>query len=89
MQSKGRMTGTTRWRRWRGRARRGFQYPARVKCALLSWMAWKDATARPSARRKEDGMSETIEMKAGLRKKSKALRPASTPSWASTSSTSA
>ena len=22
------------------------QYPARVKCALLSWMAWKDATAR-------------------------------------------
>lgn len=22
------------------------RYPARVKCALLSWMAWKDATAR-------------------------------------------
>jgi nitrogen fixation NifU-like protein len=22
------------------------QYPARIKCALLSWMAWKDATAR-------------------------------------------
>jgi nitrogen fixation NifU-like protein len=22
------------------------KYPARVKCALLSWMAWKDATAR-------------------------------------------
>ena len=21
-------------------------YPARIKCALLSWMAWKDATAR-------------------------------------------
>ena len=20
------------------------KYPARVKCALLSWMAWKDAT---------------------------------------------
>jgi nitrogen fixation NifU-like protein len=22
------------------------QYPVRVKCALLAWMAWKDATAR-------------------------------------------
>jgi len=22
------------------------QYPARIKCALLAWMAWKDATAR-------------------------------------------
>ena len=22
------------------------QFPARVKCALLSWMAWKDATAQ-------------------------------------------
>jgi nitrogen fixation NifU-like protein len=22
------------------------RYPARVKCALLGWMAWKDATAR-------------------------------------------
>jgi nitrogen fixation NifU-like protein len=22
------------------------QYPARIKCALLGWMAWKDATAR-------------------------------------------
>jgi nitrogen fixation protein NifU and related proteins len=22
------------------------RYPARVKCALLSWMAWKDATAK-------------------------------------------
>ena len=22
------------------------RFPARVKCALLSWMAWKDATAR-------------------------------------------
>ena len=25
------------------------KYPARVKCALLSWMAWKDATARAVA----------------------------------------
>ncbi len=22
------------------------KYPARVKCALLSWMAWKDATVQ-------------------------------------------
>jgi len=22
------------------------KYPARIKCALLSWMAWKDATAK-------------------------------------------
>jgi nitrogen fixation protein NifU and related proteins len=22
------------------------KFPARVKCALLAWMAWKDATAR-------------------------------------------
>jgi len=25
------------------------KFPARVKCALLSWMAWKDATAAASA----------------------------------------
>jgi nitrogen fixation NifU-like protein len=25
------------------------KYPARVKCALLSWMAWKDAVARSVA----------------------------------------
>lgn len=25
------------------------KYPARVKCALLSWMAWKDATAQAFA----------------------------------------
>jgi nitrogen fixation NifU-like protein len=25
------------------------KYPARVKCALLSWMAWKDATARATS----------------------------------------
>ena len=27
------------------------RYPARVKCALLGWMAWKDATARAVDRR--------------------------------------
>ena len=26
------------------------RYPARVKCALLGWMAWKDATARAVAK---------------------------------------
>ena len=25
------------------------RYPARVKCALLAWMAWKDATVRAGA----------------------------------------
>ncbi len=27
------------------------RYPARVKCALLGWMAWKDATAQAAAAR--------------------------------------
>ncbi len=27
------------------------KYPARVKCALLGWMAWKDAVARAMAER--------------------------------------
>jgi nitrogen fixation NifU-like protein len=30
------------------------KYPARIKCALLSWMAWKDATARALAGAEED-----------------------------------
>jgi nitrogen fixation NifU-like protein len=29
------------------------KYPARVKCALLGWMAWKDATARAVASAEE------------------------------------
>ena len=29
------------------------RYPARVKCALLGWMAWKDATAQALAHDKE------------------------------------
>ncbi len=29
------------------------KYPARVKCALLGWMAWKDATAQAVANQKE------------------------------------
>jgi nitrogen fixation protein NifU and related proteins len=27
------------------------KYPARIKCALLSWMAWKDATAKALSER--------------------------------------
>jgi nitrogen fixation NifU-like protein len=30
------------------------KYPARVKCALLGWMAWKDATARALAKDGKD-----------------------------------
>jgi nitrogen fixation NifU-like protein len=29
------------------------KYPARVKCALLSWMAWKDATAQAREKKLE------------------------------------
>jgi len=32
------------------------KYPARIKCALLPWMAWKDATARALSAR--DGASD-------------------------------
>jgi nitrogen fixation protein NifU and related proteins len=30
------------------------KYPARIKCALLGWMAWKDATARALAERGDE-----------------------------------
>ncbi len=33
------------------------KYPARIKCALLGWMAWKDATARAL------GAAETVATK--------------------------
>ena len=33
------------------------KYPARIKCALLGWMAWKDATAQAIAH--SDNRSET------------------------------
>ena len=32
------------------------KYPARVKCALLGWMAWKDATAQAVAGQQEQPM---------------------------------
>jgi len=31
------------------------KYPARVKCALLGWMAWKDATAAAVAEATDEG----------------------------------
>ncbi|MGN6780756.1 MAG: Fe-S cluster assembly sulfur transfer protein SufU [Marmoricola sp.] len=39
------------------------KFPARVKCALLGWMAWKDATARAlgSERSSEARRSSTVE----------------------------
>jgi nitrogen fixation NifU-like protein len=30
------------------------KYPARIKCALLAWMAWKDATARALGEKTEE-----------------------------------
>jgi len=31
------------------------QYPSRVKCALLGWMAFKDAVGRADAARSDNG----------------------------------
>jgi nitrogen fixation NifU-like protein len=33
------------------------KFPARVKCALLSWMAWKDATSQVVAHAKPEEAS--------------------------------
>lgn len=33
------------------------QFPARVKCALLSWMAWKDATQQALAQQEGENQS--------------------------------
>jgi len=35
------------------------KYPARIKCALLGWMAWKDATARALAERGDAAALDT------------------------------
>jgi nitrogen fixation protein NifU and related proteins len=35
------------------------KYPARIKCALLGWMAWKDATARALGERADAGAEAT------------------------------
>jgi nitrogen fixation NifU-like protein len=40
------------------------KFPARIKCALMAWMAWKDATAQTVG---QDRMSEPTEDKESLR----------------------
>jgi nitrogen fixation NifU-like protein len=35
------------------------QYPSRVKCALLGWMAFKDAVARAEAGSPDNGAQRT------------------------------
>ena len=35
------------------------KYPARIKCALLGWMAWKDATARAVGATEDHRTEET------------------------------
>ena len=35
------------------------KYPARIKCALLGWMAWKDATARAVGATEDQRTEET------------------------------
>ncbi|MDQ1616565.1 MAG: nitrogen fixation protein NifU [Actinomycetota bacterium] len=35
------------------------KYPARIKCALLSWMAWKDATVRAAATETDERSEES------------------------------
>jgi nitrogen fixation NifU-like protein len=37
------------------------QFPARVKCALLSWMAFKDATSQAVAAQETDQTDQTQE----------------------------
>ncbi|MDQ6688408.1 MAG: SUF system NifU family Fe-S cluster assembly protein [Actinomycetota bacterium] len=34
------------------------KFPARIKCALLSWMAWKDATAQAQSRAQSRAQSQ-------------------------------
>jgi nitrogen fixation protein NifU and related proteins len=37
------------------------KFPARVKCALLAWMAWKDATAQTVGQDRMNGAARTEE----------------------------
>jgi nitrogen fixation NifU-like protein len=39
------------------------KFPARVKCALLSWMAWKDATAQVVGTAVTDGSTDVTDEK--------------------------
>ena len=40
------------------------KFPARIKCALMAWMAWKDATAQTVG---QDGMPEPTDAEESLR----------------------
>ena len=37
------------------------KYPARIKCALLGWMAWKDAVAQAVSQARDDDAATTEE----------------------------
>jgi nitrogen fixation NifU-like protein len=36
------------------------KYPARIKCALLGWMAWKDATAQAMPKARQDRPNDRV-----------------------------
>ena len=52
------------------------KYPSRVKCALLGWMAWKDATAQAVERDGTTGERESPQREGGA---TTAARPALAP----------
>jgi nitrogen fixation NifU-like protein len=43
------------------------KFPARVKCALLAWMAWKDATAQTVGQDRMNGWAQTARTEETLR----------------------
>jgi hypothetical protein len=52
------------------------KYPSRVKCALLGWMAWKDATAQAVQREGAASEREGSQRERGV---TRAARPALAP----------
>ena len=56
------------------------KYPARVKCALLAWMAFKDATAQARREERRCSMSETGDHGGARRRRGGACATWSTPS---------
>ena len=52
------------------------KYPSRIKCALLGWMAWKDATAQAVAAGEETAVSEGTQRERGATAARLALAPA-------------
>jgi nitrogen fixation NifU-like protein len=45
------------------------RYPARIKCALLGWMAWKDATARALTERGDASLESAAAADGGREQK--------------------